>query len=114
LFFRYASGTKASNARVLLVGTGADEWFGGYGRHRTAFKRGGLQKLSAEITKDRQRLWWRNLGRDDRVIADHGREARFPFLDEKLTTFVSRIPMQLLVDFSLPPGHGEKKLLRQV
>jgi len=110
----YASGTKVSEARVLLLGTGADEWFAGYGRYRTAFKRGGLPQLIAELTKDRQRLWLRNLGRDDRVIADHGREARFPFLDEKVTAFVSQIPVSLLADFSLPPGVGEKKLLRQI
>jgi asparagine synthetase B (glutamine-hydrolysing) len=31
-----------SEARVLLVGSGADEQCGGYGRHRTKFRLGGL------------------------------------------------------------------------
>jgi asparagine synthetase B (glutamine-hydrolysing) len=29
-----------SNARILLVGSGADEQCAGYGRHRTSFRRG--------------------------------------------------------------------------
>ena len=33
---------------------------------------------------DLNRLWIRNLGRDDRAISDNGVEARFPFLDQKL------------------------------
>jgi asparagine synthetase B (glutamine-hydrolysing) len=30
-----------SPARVLLIGTGADELLGGYGRHKTVFKKNG-------------------------------------------------------------------------
>jgi asparagine synthetase B (glutamine-hydrolysing) len=32
-----------SAARILLVGTGADEQMAGYGRHRTAFEERGMQ-----------------------------------------------------------------------
>jgi len=70
-----------SAARVLLLGMGADEQMGGYGRHRTAFKRGGWAGLGAELAADRARLWKRNLGRDDRVVSDHGREARHSWLE---------------------------------
>jgi asparagine synthetase B (glutamine-hydrolysing) len=44
-----------------------------------------------------ERISSRNLGRDDRVIADHSREARFPFLDENVVNFLSRIPIWLKV-----------------
>ena len=71
-------------ARVLLSGLGADEIFGGYRRHATAFERGGLEALITELALDVGRLGQRNLGRDDRVIAHWGREARYPYLDEAL------------------------------
>ncbi|KAK1816408.1 hypothetical protein LTR12_009187 [Friedmanniomyces endolithicus] len=74
----------ATGARVLLSGLGADELFGGYQRHATAFNRDGFTGLLDELDLDIGRLGKRNLGRDDRVISHWGREARFPFLDEDL------------------------------
>ena len=33
---------------------------------------------------DLNRLWIRNLSRDDRVISENGKEVRYPFLDADL------------------------------
>ncbi|EOD33955.1 hypothetical protein EMIHUDRAFT_423585 [Emiliania huxleyi CCMP1516] len=85
---------------------------GGYGRHRTAFKRGGWAGLGAELAADRARLWKRNLGRDDRVVSDHGREARYPFLDEEVVATLAATPLHLLCDPRRPPGVGDKLVLR--
>lgn len=108
-------GTSKSSARVLFSGLGADELMGGYkGRHRTIFKSEGEAGICREMDADLSRLWFRNLGRDDRLIADHGREVRHPFLDEDLITFVTRLPVKEHVcDLSLPDGVGDKHLLRR-
>lgn len=37
---------------------------------------------------DLNRIWRRNLERDDRVVSNFGREFRIPFLDEDLVNFV--------------------------
>ena len=71
-------------AKVLLSGLGADELFGGYMRHARAFERNGLTGLLDELELDIGRLAKRNLGRDDRVTSNWGREVRYPYLDEKL------------------------------
>jgi asparagine synthetase B (glutamine-hydrolysing) len=102
-----------SKARILLSGLGADELLGGYGRHRTAFRRGGLETLGQEMQKDVCRIWRRNLGRDDRLMSDHGREVRFPFLDENFMKYILSSPLEQLVDFSFPAGIGDKKILRE-
>ena len=70
------------------------------------------QGLSAELSKDMSRLWRRNLGRDDRIIADTGREARHPFLDEQFIETLLGLPLPLVADLRLPPGTGDKQLLR--
>jgi len=81
-----------TTARVLLSGLGADELFGGYTRHATAYNRGGYAGLADELELDVSRLGKRNLGRDDRVISNWAREARFPFLDEGLVNWSLSIP----------------------
>lgn len=83
----------ATPARVLLSGLGADELFGGYTRHATAFNRRGFTGLLDELKLDIDRLGKRNLGRDDRVISHWGREARFPFLDEILVKWAVESPI---------------------
>jgi asparagine synthetase B (glutamine-hydrolysing) len=103
-----------SAARALIIGNGADEQLAGYTRHRTAFHRGGERALLSEMSKDIERLWLRNLGRDDRVIADHGREARSPFLDEHVVRYIRNLHLSLIADLSKPPGVGDKMVLRQV
>lgn len=75
--------TYETSARVLLSGLGADELFGGYLRHATAYNREGFKGLLEELDLDIGRLGKRNLGRDDRVISNWGREARYPYLDEQ-------------------------------
>ncbi|KAI7544618.1 hypothetical protein KC331_g6688 [Hortaea werneckii] len=80
-------------ARVLLSGLGADEIFGGYQRHTTAYNRHGFLGLLDELELDVARLGKRNLGRDDRVISHWGREVRFPFLDEKVLGWALRAPV---------------------
>jgi asparagine synthetase B (glutamine-hydrolysing) len=100
--------------RVLLSGLGADELLGGYGRHRSAYERGGYPGLRHELNVDIGRLWERNLGRDDRIVSDSSHEVRFPFLDAMVMHYVESLPLDVVVDFSLPAGEGDKRILRLV
>jgi asparagine synthetase B (glutamine-hydrolysing) len=52
--YRYCSA-----ARVVLLGHGADEQCGGYGRHRTRFRLASWQGLADELAVDVKRLWIR-------------------------------------------------------
>ncbi|XP_077474025.1 asparagine synthetase domain-containing protein 1 [Stigmatopora argus] len=101
-----------SSAKVILTGIGADEQLAGYARHRVRFKTSGHEGLVQEIAMELGRISSRNLGRDDRTIADHGKEARFPYLDESVVSYLNSLPMQEKADLTLPRGVGEKLLLR--
>ena len=90
---------------------------GGYGRHRKAYEKDGWDKLRKELTMDQDRLWERNCGRDVRLCSDHGREARFPFLDAHVVHFLTgelASEENLICDFNLPPGVGDKRILRLI
>lgn len=101
-----------SQAKVVLTGIGADEQLAGYSRHRARFQMHGLEGLNQEIEMELARISSRNLGRDDRVIGDHGKEARFPFLDENVVSFLNSLPVWEKANLTLPRGVGEKLLLR--
>ncbi|KIH87088.1 hypothetical protein SPBR_04832 [Sporothrix brasiliensis 5110] len=107
------SDDNGTSARVLVSGLGADELFGGYGRHAVAFggRDGngsrGYAALARELLLDMARLGRRNLGRDDRVLAHWGREVRFPFLDEGLVPWALALPVWAKCDFANPAGGGD-------
>ncbi|XP_075861865.1 asparagine synthetase domain-containing protein 1 [Microcebus murinus] len=101
-----------SSAKVVLTGIGADEQLAGYSRHRIRFQTHGLEGLNKEIMMELGRISSRNLGRDDRVIGDHGKEARFPFLDENVVSFLNSLPVWEKANLTLPRGIGEKLILR--
>ena len=112
----FAADTAArSKNRILLTGLGADEYMAGYTRHRRAYQRGGEVSLRQELELDQSRLWYRNCGRDDRVLADTSQEVRYPFLDVHVTHFLAHTcPLPVLCDLNLPPGQGDKRLLREL
>jgi asparagine synthetase B (glutamine-hydrolysing) len=107
------SAVYRSSARIVLSGLGADECLGGYSRHRAAALRGVLD-LTRELERDVTRLWYRNCGRDDRLISDHARELRIPFLDERVISFLTALPVQDRMNLNEVAGVGDKKLLRQL
>lgn len=108
----HAGETYKSSAKVILCGMGADEQFAGYSRHRGKFEELGWQGLIDEVEMEVQRISARNLGRDDRIITDHGKEARFPFLDENVVSYLQALPVHIKTDLRYPRGLGEKILLR--
>ncbi|KAL8161459.1 hypothetical protein V2J09_012948 [Rumex salicifolius] len=110
----YKCAKYKSEARILLVGSGADEQCAGYGRHRTKYRSSGWIGLNEEMKLDMQRIWKRNLGRDDRCIADNGKEARFPFLDEDVIRILLGFPLWEIANLDQPSGTGDKKILREV
>lgn len=112
--FWFAAAAPESTGRVALLGSGADELFAGYTRHRNAYRRAGGDQaaLHAELEMDWRRIPARNLARDDRVIADSGKTARAPFIEEQVARFVRSLAPQQRCCYALPEGVGDKLLLR--
>uniref|UniRef100_A0A182NDD6 Glutamine amidotransferase type-2 domain-containing protein n=1 Tax=Anopheles dirus TaxID=7168 RepID=A0A182NDD6_9DIPT len=114
-----------STSRVLLLGSGADELFAGYTRHKTAFERClrnhgetdaayemAFQALEDELNLDWRRLPSRNLARDDRVICDNRVTPRSPYLQEDFIAAVLSLRASQRCYHPLGPGIGDKLILR--
>ncbi|CAF0766949.1 unnamed protein product [Brachionus calyciflorus] len=103
-----------SEAEILILGMGADEQLAGYARHRTRYEKDGMKALSEEIKMEMERISSRNLGRDDRILSDHGKESRLPFLDEDVVSFLNELKVVEKCNMKLDRGFGEKYLLRKL
>jgi asparagine synthetase B (glutamine-hydrolysing) len=92
---------------------------GGYSRHRKTFHYATppLSPWSAlieELQTDISRISSRNLGRDDRIISFHGKEARYPFLASNVIDLLTKTPIWLKCDHRFGEGVGDKILLREM
>lgn len=103
-----------SSSRILLSGLGADELLAGYSRHGAAFARASYAGLVQELVLDFSRLGKRNLGRDDRMLSNWGREARYPFLDDEVVRWALTTGVEGKCGFGEKLGgdEKEKKVLR--
>lgn len=102
-----------SRSKVLFSGLGADEQMGGYSRHKVSFAKSSWHGLLKEIQLDVSRISKRNLGRDCRIIGDHGKEVRFPYLDEDVYSLLTSLPVFVKTDPRFVSG-GDKLILRCV
>lgn len=107
--FYFAS--KACTSNVIISGLGADELFGGYSRIVQSLTRG-YDAVVESLQLEFSRLHVRNLGRDDRVICHHGKEARYPFLDEDVVAWATACPVNLKLSGSR--DEDTKFLIREV
>ncbi|KTW28577.1 hypothetical protein T552_01838 [Pneumocystis carinii B80] len=98
-----------SVSKVLIR---ADEQLGGYSRYLTRYIKGGWPDVIDELSCNISRLSYRNLGRDDRIVSHHGKEIRYPYLDENVIRFLSKLPVQGKMNFNIE--NGEKLLLRKL
>jgi asparagine synthetase B (glutamine-hydrolysing) len=89
----YFGSSKAKEfSKVVFLGSGADEVFGGYNRYKND-----LKNLKSSLLGDLKNLWEANLGRDDRVISDNGVEGRCPFLDREVIRRSINLPGEYLI-----------------
>uniref|UniRef100_A0A915PHT4 Asparagine synthetase domain-containing protein n=1 Tax=Setaria digitata TaxID=48799 RepID=A0A915PHT4_9BILA len=102
-----------SEARIVVVGSGADELFGGYMRHRTTYLKEGRNAVVEELCEELRKIGEKNLGRDDRVVSSLGKDLRAPFLDDLFVEWVTSLPLEYKSDFTQPRGIGEKWLIRE-
>lgn len=101
-------------ATMLLVGSSIDEQLGGYSSHRIAWTTRGTRGFVDEISHQMRRISTRNLGRDDRIYSDHGRDVKLPYLDLQLVSYLNQLPVGLKADFERPLDMGPKMLLREL
>lgn len=108
----------STTSRVIIVGSGADELFGGYIRHRNAYRRcqGSMAEKQAAVLQELEMDWLRipsrNLARDDRIIADNGKTSRAAYIEESVVQFVRSLKPQQRSCYSMPEGVGDKLFLR--
>ena len=76
--------------RVVLLGQGADELFGGYARYLN-FKK---EEIEIEMLNDLRNIHIKNAERDDHCLLRNSVEGRFPYLDMEIIKIALSIPVE--------------------
>ncbi len=109
----YWAAEKAADMKlkVMLVGQGADELFGGYKRYVDAYLRFGGERATQMMQDDIAQLHKTNLERDVKICASCGTELRLPFLTRAIAELAALMPIELKIQ--LNPNTLRKLVLRQ-
>ncbi len=107
-FFLCSREAKKLGARYMVSGQGPDELFAGYARYVRMFESKGPRALEAQLRKDVAITHEANISRDERIIATHGLQAYFPYLDPKFTQVALSLPAEWKVSPNKTP---ERKVL---
>ncbi|MFT4312347.1 MAG: diphthine--ammonia ligase [Candidatus Woesearchaeota archaeon] len=100
-FFVCCEQAKKDGIKVLFSGLGSEELFAGYQRHENS------TNINQECVSGLQKMYERDLYRDDVITMYHSIELRLPFLDTKLIEYALSIPGEDKID-----GDIKKKILR--
>uniref|UniRef100_A0A0K0F6A2 Alternative protein ASNSD1 (inferred by orthology to a human protein) n=1 Tax=Strongyloides venezuelensis TaxID=75913 RepID=A0A0K0F6A2_STRVS len=115
------NGSKITcDSNLFINGSGADEIFGGYMKHRQCFNNtNNYDEIAFCLQKELFYLGERNHGRDSRVIESTrdfikipNRKVLSPFLTNQFIYFALPIPINMKSNFEKPRGEGEKSILR--
>ena len=98
-----AQAAKEDGINVLFTGSGADEMFGGYNRHKKA------TDLNNECLKDTLNIHLEDTYRDGLIASELGLDLRSPFLNRHVAEYALGIPAALKLN-----ENGNKMILRQV
>ncbi|OWK17024.1 hypothetical protein Celaphus_00011325 [Cervus elaphus hippelaphus] len=93
--------------KAVRAGVGAEEQPASYSHHLVCLQTHRLERLNKEIEMELRQISSRNLG----LIDDHGKEARRPFLNENIVSFLNFLPVWEKANLTLPCGIGEKPVL---
>lgn len=86
--------------RVMFSGSGADELFAGYDRHRRS------TDINRDCYADILKIYEKNTYRDDVVSMNNSIELRVPYLDKRLVDYCLKIPPQYKIEIETKTDVG--------
>ncbi len=93
---------KEDNIKVVFSGSGADELFAGYSRHKSS------ANVNKDCYSDLLKVYEKNTYRDDVITMANNLEVRVPFLDKELAELALSIPQELKI------AESNKMILRKI
>lgn len=80
---------KNCNEKIIAIGQGADELFGGYARYLKMPE----EKLKEELNRDIENLIKIGVEREKKIAKHFGKEFFYPFLNENVVKIAKEIPL---------------------
>lgn len=107
-FYWISKTMKKLNLKILFLGQGSDELFGGYYHFLNFLKKGGEKALQEAFFKSIKEAYRMNFQRDEKICACNKVELRLPFTDLELIEFSLSLPNQFKI---IGPEDKHRKII---
>ena len=102
------------DTKLVFLGQGADELFGGYKKYITVYAESGIEEVKAQMNRDLNLMMNQQMRMEKNIAAIFGISLYYPFLSTKVIKFAQSIPVSDHIEYKYKEKPNRKVVLRKL
>jgi asparagine synthase (glutamine-hydrolysing) len=102
------------DTKLVFLGQGADELFGGYKKYITVYAESGIEEVKAQMNRDLNLMMNQQMRMEKNIASIFGISLYYPFLSTKVIEFAQSIPVSDHIEYKYKEKPNRKVVLRKL